>query len=53
MIHSLGVTFVAARILHIIGLRKTDGPSIYRFLGSTLTWIVISILSLFCLISSF
>lgn len=53
MIHTLSLTFVAARILHIIGLRKTEGPSIYRFLGSTLTWAVISILSIFCLISAF
>ncbi len=53
MIHTLSVTFVTARILHVIGLRKTDGPSIYRFLGSTFTWVVISILSIFCLISAF
>lgn len=53
MIHTLSVTFVVARILHIIGLRKIDGPSIYRFLGSTLTWIVILILSIFCLTSAF
>jgi uncharacterized membrane protein YecN with MAPEG domain len=53
MIHTLSLTFIAARILHIIGLRKAEGPSIYRFLGSTLTWCVISILSIFCLISAF
>lgn len=53
MIHTLSVTFVIARILHLIGLRKTEGPSIHRFLGSVLTWVVISILSIFCLISSF
>lgn len=53
MIHTLSLTFIAARILHMIGLRKLEGPSIYRFLGATLTWCVISILSIFCLISAF
>lgn len=53
MLHTLSSTFVIARILHVIGLRKTEGPSIYRFLGATLTWAVISIFSLFCLISAF
>ncbi|MGV8948357.1 MAG: MAPEG family protein [Candidatus Paracaedibacter sp.] len=53
MIHALSLTFIVARLLHIIGLRKLEGPSIYRFLGATLTWCVISVLSIFCLISAF
>jgi len=53
MIHTLGMTFVIARIFHIIGLRKIEGPSIYCFLGAALTWLVILILSIFCLASAF
>lgn len=53
MIHTLGTTFVTARIFHVIGLRKIEGPSIYCFLGATLTWIVMAILSIFCFASAF
>ena len=52
MLHALGAILVIGRILHIIGLRKTDGPSIYRFLGILFTWTVLLVLSVFCLISA-
>ncbi|MBX9806079.1 MAG: MAPEG family protein [Alphaproteobacteria bacterium] len=52
MIHTLGVILVIARVLHIVGLRKTEGPSIYRLLGASLTWAVILIFSVFCLVSA-
>lgn len=51
LLHSLGGLLLIARILHVIGLRKTDGPSLYRFFGILITWIVLLVLSLFCLIS--
>lgn len=53
MIHTLGGVLVVARILHIIGLRMTEGPSLYRFFGTTLTWAVMLIFSIFCLVSAF
>jgi uncharacterized membrane protein YecN with MAPEG domain len=51
MLHTLGITLIIGRVLHIMGLRKTDGPSVYRILGVLLTWVVILILSVFCFIS--
>ncbi|MBM3469137.1 MAG: hypothetical protein FJX71_06905 [Alphaproteobacteria bacterium] len=53
MLHVLGVTLLVGRILHIIGLRKTDGPSIYRFFAAVMTWGVLLIFSIFCVISTF
>lgn len=52
MLHTLGITLLAGRILHIMGLRKTDGLSLYRTLGTLLTWVVLLILSVFCFISA-
>lgn len=53
MIHLMGAILVIARILHVIGLRNTEGPSLYRFFGITLTWSVILVFSIFCLVSAF
>ena len=53
MLNLLGGVLVLARVLHIIGLRKTEGPSIYRFLAAVMTWSVILIFSIFCFISAF
>jgi uncharacterized protein len=52
LLYTLGGLLVVGRILHIIGLRITDGPSLYRFFGIMLTWSVLLILSIFCLISA-
>ena len=52
LLYALGATLLIARILHIIGIRTTDIAYTYRFLGAVLTWFVILILSVFCLISA-
>ena len=53
LLHTLGGLLVVGRILHVIGLQKSDGPSLYRFFGIIITWTVLLVLSVFCLISAF
>jgi len=52
MLYTLGGMLLIGRVLHVIGLRKTEGASIYRFTGSILTWVVLLVLSVFCFISA-
>ena len=49
IIHAIGATFTIGRILHAIGLTRSTGPSVLRFVGMILTWIayVIGIVALF------
>ena len=49
VIHAIGVTLTVGRILHAIGLSRSTGPSVLRFVGMILTWIayVIGIVALF------
>ncbi|MBM3633097.1 MAG: hypothetical protein FJX03_05285 [Alphaproteobacteria bacterium] len=53
MLYFLGSLLLGGRILHIIGLRKTEGPSLHRFVGGLLTWTVLLVLSVFCFASAF
>jgi uncharacterized membrane protein YecN with MAPEG domain len=40
-IHALGVTLVSARILHLWGIAKSSRASLGRFLGTSLTFLVL------------
>ena len=44
-LHALGIALVIARILHILGLRRTVGRSFGRYAGIAGTWTVAIILS--------
>lgn len=52
VIHAIGVSLTAGRILHAIGLSRSTGPSALRFVGMVLTWIayVIGIVAIFWLV---
>lgn len=52
LMHTLGGILLIGRVLHMIGLRITEGPSLYRFFGILMTWAVLLILSVFCFISA-
>jgi uncharacterized membrane protein YecN with MAPEG domain len=41
LIHGMGLTLTAGRILHAIGLSRSLGPSQLRFAGMVLTWIAL------------
>jgi uncharacterized membrane protein YecN with MAPEG domain len=41
MLHSYGVALVFARLSHILGLSMTSRPNPGRFIGATLTWLII------------
>jgi uncharacterized membrane protein YecN with MAPEG domain len=41
MLHAYGATLLAARVLHAIGLSRTDKPNACRFLGTVITWLVV------------
>lgn len=43
LVHALGVMLVAGRVLHAIGLGRTDGPSVGRLAGMVLTFLTILI----------
>ena len=45
IVHGLGITLVAGRVLHGIGLSLNSGPSAPRAIGTTLTWLMILIAS--------
>lgn len=49
VIHGMGVSLTVGRILHAIGLSRSTGPSVLRFIGMVLTWIsyVIGIVAIF------
>jgi len=48
IIHAIGGTLTIGRILHAIGITRSTGPSVLRFVGMILTWIayVIGIVAL-------
>lgn len=52
IIHSIGISLTAGRLLHAIGLSRSTGPSALRFIGMVLTWIayVIGIVAIFWLV---
>lgn len=41
MVHAVGATLLAGRIVHALGLLLQTGPSIGRVLGMALTWIAL------------
>jgi len=41
MVHAVGATLLAGRIIHALGLLLQTGPSIGRVLGMALTWIAL------------
>lgn len=53
VLHGLGLTLVAARLLHLKGLKDPSGKSPLRLLGTRLTWAVIVVTSLICVAGSF
>ncbi len=52
VIHGIGAPLTIGRILHAIGLSRSTGPSVLRFIGMVLTWIayVVGIVALFWLV---
>ena len=51
-IHAAGLVLVASRVLHAIGLSKSPGRSFGRFYGTAGTWLVITGLSLWLLVTA-
>jgi uncharacterized membrane protein YecN with MAPEG domain len=49
IMHGIGAPLTIGRILHAIGLSRSTGPSVLRFIGMVLTWIayVVGIVALF------
>ena len=45
LVRWLGGLLVVARLLHIWGLRQSTGESLGRFVGTTITWIIIVVAS--------
>lgn len=43
MVHGLGASLLAGRILHAIGLSRSAGASVPRLIGTILTWLVLLI----------
>lgn len=41
LLHSFGVSFLVARLLHAWGLSSKNGPSFGRFYGTLLTWLAL------------
>jgi len=52
VVHGIGVSLTAGRILHAIGLSRSIGPTPLRLIGMVLTWIayIIGIVALFWLV---
>lgn len=52
VVHAIGASLTAGRILHAIGLSRSIGPSPLRLAGMVLTWIayLIGIVALFWLV---
>ncbi len=48
-IHLFGLILLAGRISHAYGISQTNEVLIFRMVGTTATWAVIAILSLYCI----
>src|SRR5438132_7062924 len=46
LLHACGIALVVGRLLHAAGLSATGGSSFGRFVGSGLTWVVLTLLAL-------
>lgn len=44
-LHGLGVGFLVARVLHAVGLSRSAGRSVPRFVGISLNWTLIAALA--------
>ncbi len=53
IMHALGVTLIAGRVLHLKGLRDPSGKSPLRRLATRIIWANIVVASLLCAASSF
>ncbi|MEO8459554.1 MAG: MAPEG family protein [Dokdonella sp.] len=53
IVHGFGITLLVARVLHAIGLSLRSGTSAGRFLGTTLTILVIAAMALLLLWQTF
>ncbi len=49
LLHALGITLVAARVLHGVALSYTEKWKFGRFYGTLLTFILVLVLGLLCL----
>lgn len=48
-IHACGIVLVVARIAHAVGLSRSSGASVARFLGTLLTWALIGVMAVLLL----
>lgn len=53
MLHGLGITLLAGRLLHAWGLSGRGGVSFGRFYGTALTWLTIIVASALLLVGPF
>jgi len=49
ILHILGITLVAARLMHAYGSNDMAGAGLLRFLGAQLTFLVLTIASITCI----
>lgn len=49
IVHALGASLTIARLMHPFGLGSEFGLRPPRFIGTTITWIVIGVASLLCI----
>jgi hypothetical protein len=49
VMHALGLTLVAARLMHAFGSNNLPGANALRFLGAQLTYLVLTLASFGCL----
>jgi uncharacterized protein len=49
-LHGMGITLTVARLLHPWGLLRTPGASVGRFIGTNLTWLVMLVALIRCLL---
>ncbi len=52
LLNTCGIALVIGRLIHAYGLGRNIGVSFGRFWGTSLTWLVILILSLYLLVQS-
>lgn len=48
LLHAAGIGVVIARVLHASGMTRSAGHSFGRFWGVLITWIVLALLSIWC-----
>jgi uncharacterized membrane protein YecN with MAPEG domain len=53
LLHILGIALIVARLAHGYGLSTNSGVSPGRFVGATVTWLVILVAAVLCLAAHF